>query len=44
MSVAGLMWLDAKTFTKHGILIALKFAHLLGDATGPKPKANATST
>ncbi len=44
MSAMGFMWLDAKTFAKHGISIAPKFAHLLGDATGPKPKANATST
>ncbi len=44
MSTMGLMWLDAKTFTKHNISIAPKFAHLLGNATGPKPKANATST
>ena len=44
MSATGFMWLDAKTFAKHGISVAPKFAHLLGDATGPKPKANATST
>jgi hypothetical protein len=44
MSATGLMWLDAETFTKHGISIAPEFAHLLGDATGPKPNANATST
>ena len=44
MSSTGLMWLNAKTFTKHGISIAPEFAHLLGNATGPKPNANATST
>ena len=44
MSATGLMWLDAETFTKHGITIAPEFAHLLGDATGPRPKMNATST
>jgi hypothetical protein len=44
MSTTGLMWLDAKTFMKHNILIAPEFAHLLGNATGPKPKANTTST
>jgi hypothetical protein len=44
MSATGLLWLDAETFTKHSILIAPEFAHLLGNATGPKPKANTTST
>ena len=43
MSVTVLMWLDTETFMKHGILIAPKFAHLLGDANGPKQKANTTS-
>ena len=43
-SATGLMWLDAKAFMKQGILIAPKFVHLLGDATGPKQKVNATST
>ena len=43
MSATGIMWLDAKTFMKHGFFIAPKFAHLLGDATGPKQKANAMS-
>ena len=44
MSSTGLMWLDAKTFTKHGISIAPEFAPLLSDATGPKPNVNAMST
>ena len=37
-SKSGLMWLDAETFKKHDIVIAPEFIHLLGDATGPKPK------
>ena len=44
MSATGLMWLDAETFTKHGITIAPEFVYLLGDATGPRPKTKATST
>jgi len=36
MAKSGLMWLDADTFKKHENIIAPKFAHLLGDATGPK--------
>ncbi len=39
MNSSGLMWLDAKTFEKHKIMIAPKFAHLLGDSMGPKQKA-----
>jgi hypothetical protein len=39
MNSLGLMWLDAKTFEKHKIVIAPKFAHLLGDSMGPKQKA-----
>lgn len=44
MSATGHMWLDAETFAKHSISIAPEFAHLLGDANGPKSKATATST
>jgi len=36
MAKSRLMWLDADTFKKHDIVIAPEFAHLLGDATGPK--------
>ena len=36
MAKSGLMWLDAETFKKHEVVIAPEFAHLLGDATGPK--------
>jgi hypothetical protein len=36
MEKSGLMWLDSETFNKHENGIAPKFAHLLGDATGPK--------
>jgi hypothetical protein len=39
MNSSGLMWLDAETFEKHKIVIAPKFAHLLGDTMGPKQKA-----
>ncbi len=44
MDGSGLMWLNAKTFEKHKIAIALKFAHLLGNATGPKWKAAKKNT
>jgi hypothetical protein len=40
MEKSGLMWLDAETFKKHENAIAPKFAHLLGDATGPKRKTS----
>jgi hypothetical protein len=39
----GKMWLDAETFKKHEIVIPPELAHLLSDASGPKPKAQ-TST
>jgi hypothetical protein len=39
MNSLGLMWLDAKTFEKHKIVIAPQLAHLLGDSMGPKQKA-----
>jgi hypothetical protein len=44
MDGSGLMWLDAKTFKKHKIAIAPKFAHLLGNAKGLKWKAAEKST
>ncbi len=46
MNETGLMWLDAKTFGKHKQMQAIpsEFAHLLGDATGPKPKGASKST
>ncbi len=44
MNTLGLMCLNAETFEKHKITIAPKFAHLLGDATGPKKKATKKST
>jgi hypothetical protein len=39
MNTTGLMWLNTETFKKHKITIAPKFAHLLGNVTGPKKKA-----
>ena len=44
MSATGLMWLDAETFTKHGITIAPEFAYLIGNTTSPRPKMKVTST
>jgi hypothetical protein len=48
MNETGLMWLDAKTFQKHKHkqtqVIPSEFAHLLGNATGPKPKGSSKST
>jgi hypothetical protein len=46
MSEMGFMWLDAETFKKHKQMQAIpfEFAHLLGDATGPKPKGGATKS
>jgi hypothetical protein len=38
MDSTGLMWLNAEMFKKHKIAIAPKYAHLLSNATGPKPK------
>jgi hypothetical protein len=38
MNKTGLMWLDAKTFKKHKQTIPAEYAHLLGSATGMKPK------
>ncbi len=39
MDSTGLRWLDAATFEKHKIAVPPKYAHLLGDATGPKQKS-----
>ncbi len=39
----GKMWLDAETLKKHVIVIPPEFAHLLSDASGPKPTVR-TST
>jgi hypothetical protein len=46
MSERGPMWLDAKTFDKHKQTQAIlsEFAHLLGNATSPKPKGATKST
>jgi len=44
MEKSGMMWLDAETFKKHGVIIAPEFAHLLGDATGPKKPSSDKST
>jgi hypothetical protein len=41
--LTGRWWLDAVTFSKHKIMLAPKFTHLLGDALGPKGK-EATTT
>jgi hypothetical protein len=35
MDRMGLMWFNAATFEKHKIIIPPKYAHLLGNATGP---------
>ena len=44
MEKSSVMWLDAETFKKHEIVIAPEFAHLLGDATGPKKTSAGKST
>ncbi len=46
MSEMRFMRLDAETFEKHKQMqtIPSEFAHLLGDATGPKPKGGATKS
>jgi len=44
MEKSGMMWLDAETFKKHGVMITPEFAHLLGDATGPKKPSSDKST
>jgi len=44
MEKSGVMWLDAETFKKHEVVIAPEFAHLLGDATGPKKTSAGKST
>ncbi len=43
MSESKNLWLDAKTFSKHKIMLAPKFTYLLGDASGLKGK-EATTT
>ena len=40
----GLAWLNAKMFKNHNTSILPKFAHLLGDANGPKKKGAHKST
>ena len=44
MNETGSAWLDAETFKKHNTSIPPKFAHLLGDANGPKKKVANKST
>ena len=44
MDETGSAWLDAETFEKHNSSIPPEFAHLLGDASGPKNKAAKKST
>jgi hypothetical protein len=46
MNETGLMWLNTKTYEKHKQTQAIpsKFAHLLGNATGPKTKSVPKST
>jgi hypothetical protein len=44
MDETGSAWLDAETFEKHNSSIPPEFAHLLGDASGPKKKAAKKST
>ncbi len=43
MSESKNLWLNAKIFSKHKIMLASEFTHLLGDALGPKRK-EATTT
>jgi hypothetical protein len=38
MNETCLVWLDAKIFEKHKQTIPAEYAHLLGNATGMKPK------
>jgi hypothetical protein len=38
MDSTGLLWFNKETMKKHNNEIAPKYAYLLGDATGPKPK------
>jgi hypothetical protein len=40
MNKTGLMWLNTKLFEKHEQIIPTEYAHLLGNATGMKPKLN----
>ena len=44
MYETGSAWLDAKTFEKHNSSTPPEFAHLLGDASGPKKKVAKKST
>ncbi len=44
MDSTGLLWLNAETFKKHKITIPPKYAHLLGNATGPKKNEEAKYT
>jgi hypothetical protein len=46
MNETGLMWLNAETYKKHKQIQAIpsKFAHLFGDATGPKTKSAPKNT
>jgi hypothetical protein len=39
MNNTNLFWFNGETMEKHKINLAPKYAHLLGDASGPKPKA-----
>ena len=43
MNETGLLWFDEETMKKHKIDIASEYSHLLGDATGPKPKSAAST-
>jgi hypothetical protein len=44
MDSTGLLWFDKETMKKHNNEIAPKYAYLLRDATGPKPKKPTRST
>jgi hypothetical protein len=39
MNNTNLFWFDGEIIEKHKIKLAPKYAHLLGDTSGPKPKA-----
>ena len=43
MNETGLLWFDEETMKKHKVDFASEYSHLLGDATGPKPKPAAST-
>jgi hypothetical protein len=43
MNETSLLWFDEETMKKHKVDFASEYSHLLGDATGPKPKPAAST-